>query len=124
MTTSEISSLSTGRVTSTSGAHQARPGSPGSLGSVQSGAGAKPTPDVERGGSGLPAQDVNRLNHLIQQIRRELRFSVDQSTGETIIKVINAQTQEVVRQIPPEEVVSLMEHLQAEGRSLMMDLKA
>lgn len=125
MTTSEISSLSTGRVpTSTPGGHKGPPGRPEASGSAQVGAGANPSPDVERGGSALAADEVGRLNQLIQQFRRELRFSVDQSTGETIIRVINAQTKELVRQIPPDEVVSLMEHLQAEGRSLMMDLKA
>ncbi len=70
------------------------------------------------------AASVGRLNDLMQQIRRELHFSVDNATGRTIIKVVNAQTQEVVRQIPPEEVVTLMEHLQQSGNSLMMDLKA
>jgi flagellar protein FlaG len=84
--------------------------------------------DAGGGGPALATQkmgdEVGRLNSLIQQIRRELRFSVDESTGRTIIRVINTQTNEIVRQIPPEEVVSLMQHLRAEGRSLMIEVEA
>ena len=70
------------------------------------------------------AETVNRLNDLIQAVRRELRFSVDDASGDTIITVIDSETQEVVRQIPPEEVLTLVTHLQQAHNSLMMDLLA
>ena len=70
------------------------------------------------------AQTVNRLNDLIQTVRRELRFSVDDASGDTVITVIDSETEEVVRQIPPEEVLTLVAHLQEAHNSLMMDLKA
>lgn len=36
-----------------------------------------------------------------------LNFSVDKTTGRTIIKVVDATTNEVVRQLPPEELLAL-----------------
>ena len=56
--------------------------------------------------------------------RVELKFSVDDASGLTVIKVIDTETQEIVRQIPPEEVLTLMHHLENLNPSLMMDVKA
>jgi len=85
--------------------------------------------DSAGGGAGISHEElteaVTRLNDLVQPIRRELHFSVDDSTGETIIRVIDAETQELIRQIPPEEVLTLMQHLeQQDHRSLLMDVEA
>ena len=44
-------------------------------------------------------------------MQRDLSFSVDDSTGETIITVIDSKTDEVVRQIPSEYVVRLAQNL-------------
>jgi len=43
-----------------------------------------------------------------------ISFLVDQATGRTVIKVIDQETKEIVRQIPPEEMLRLvarMNHL-------------
>ncbi len=54
---------------------------------------------------------VDNLNQYVQTIRRELEFSIDENSGRTVIKVLDAETKEVIRQIPPEEVVSLSQNL-------------
>ena len=54
---------------------------------------------------------VDNLNQCVQNIRRELEFSIDENSGRTVIKVLDAETKEVIRQIPPEEVVSLSQNL-------------
>lgn len=69
-------------------------------------------------------ESVDRLNDLIQSVRRELHFSVDEDSGRTVIKVIDSKTQEIVRQIPAEEVMTLVERLAAERPSLMADVEA
>ena len=69
-------------------------------------------------------ESVERLNELIQSVRRELQFSVDEDSGRTVIKVIDSATQEVVRQIPPEEVMTLVDRLATDRPSLMADLEA
>ena len=58
---------------------------------------------------------VDDLNSFIQDVRRELRFSVDRDSGQTIIKVIDSKSQQVVRQIPPDDIVGMAELL--DGRS-------
>ena len=69
-------------------------------------------------------ESVERLNDLIQSVRRELSFSIDQDSGRTVIQVIDSKTQEIVRQIPAEEVMTLVERLGAQRPSLMADLEA
>ena len=67
---------------------------------------------------------VDHINELVQQIHRELRFSVDDSSGRVVIKVLDSETEEVLRQIPPEQVMSLVQTLQSAGGSLGVDVTA
>ena len=76
-------------------------------------------------GNGLPAQGqkqvkapgsavdkaVVQVNDYLQTQNRTLEFSVDKSTGQTIIKVIDQANGKVLRQIPPEYVVHLAQTL-------------
>ena len=55
---------------------------------------------------------VEELNDYAQKVGRSLQFSVDDASGKTVIKVMDSETGEVVRQIPPEKVVALMEYLE------------
>jgi flagellar protein FlaG len=60
-----------------------------------------------------PIEDVvSKLNDLVRNLQRELRFSVDTNSGDTIIKVVDRETEEVVRQIPSEEIVALRQRLE------------
>jgi flagellar protein FlaG len=59
---------------------------------------------------------VVKLNESMQQEKSSLQFSVDQASGRMIIKVTDTETNEVIRQIPPEQVLELM-HSVAEGSS-------
>lgn len=54
---------------------------------------------------------VDNLNDFVQSIKRELQFSIDDDSGRTIIKVVNQETDEVVRQIPSEEVLELQKNI-------------
>jgi len=53
---------------------------------------------------------VSNLNDFAQTMNRDLQFSVDEDSGRTVIKVIDSETKETIRQIPPEEVVALAAH--------------
>ncbi len=66
---------------------------------------------------------VEQLNNLVQDLRRELQFSVSEDSGRTIITVINKETEEVVRQIPPDEVLQVLEHLQNLGGGLLAGVR-
>ena len=63
---------------------------------------------------------VSDLNNLVRELHRELHFSVDEESGDTVIKVVDSATDEVVRQIPSEEVVRMRKHLK-EAAGLIFD---
>ena len=52
---------------------------------------------------------VEQLNNHAQFVNRDLHFSVDDDSGRTVIKVVNSETAELIRQIPSEEVLKLSE---------------
>lgn len=56
-------------------------------------------------------QAVAEVNSFFQNEQRKLLFKVNDSTGGVVIQVKDAQTDEVIKQIPPEFVVKLAEHL-------------
>jgi flagellar protein FlaG len=64
---------------------------------------------------------VSELNDLVRDLHRELQFSVDDESGETMIKVVDSQTDEVVRQIPSEEVVRLRQRLEEAAGVIFRD---
>lgn len=55
---------------------------------------------------------VSKMNDFAQNLQRDLKFSVDDSSGQTVVRVIDSQTDEVVRQIPSEEALDLMNRFQ------------
>jgi flagellar protein FlaG len=81
---------------------------------------------VSAGGEDLPAvraaaaaQDLERtlrkLNDTMVATQRNLSFHIDEGSGRTVITVVDAATNEVVRQIPAEEVLALSRALAATG---------
>lgn len=54
---------------------------------------------------------VENLNQYAQSVQRQLEFSVDEESGKTIIRVIDAETGETIRDIPPEEVLNMQKKL-------------
>lgn len=69
-----------------------------------------------------PLEDVvSDLNKLVRELHRELKFSVDEDSGDTVIKVIDRATDEVVRQIPSEEVMHLRKRLQEAAGAIFHD---
>ncbi len=51
---------------------------------------------------------VDRINETMELYRTELRFVLHEESGEIMVKVINAKTQEVIREIPPEWVLKIV----------------
>lgn len=50
---------------------------------------------------------VEQIQKTMEKLAQNLHFSIDKDTGITVIKVLDSQTQEVIRQIPTEEAVSI-----------------
>ncbi len=61
---------------------------------------------------------ISQLNSSLQNIQRNLEFSVDEDIGRIIINVKDRETDEVVRQIPTEEVLELAKNLHAASERL------
>ena len=58
------------------------------------------------------------------QVRqRALEFSIDEGSGRTVIKVIDKETEAVIRQIPSEEVLELSARLRR-GDGLLVNVQA
>ena len=60
---------------------------------------------------------VRELNDHVQHVQRELQFSVDEDSGRTVIKVLDKETKDVIRQIPGEEALNFARKLD-EGAEL------
>lgn len=52
-------------------------------------------------------QAVQKIQETIDNLAQNLRFSVDEDTGKTIIKVVDAHTEEVIRQFPTEQAIEI-----------------
>ncbi|NNJ93643.1 MAG: flagellar protein FlaG [Halobacteria archaeon] len=57
------------------------------------------------------SETVAELNSKLQQMQRGLRFSVDDSSGRIVVKVIDLDTDEIIRQIPSEEMLTIMQQV-------------
>ena len=57
------------------------------------------------------ADAVDRLNAKIQNLNRNLEFSINNDSGEVLVKVVDNKTREVIRQIPSDEVLALARNI-------------
>jgi flagellar protein FlaG len=55
---------------------------------------------------------VNEVNSMIEQFSGKVSFSYDPETNQIAIQVIDKETGEVIRQIPPKEMMTLMEKME------------
>jgi flagellar protein FlaG len=74
--------------------------------------------------------DSGKTNNLAQQIQSylsefhvNLNFEVSNETGQVVVKVINTDTKEVIRQIPPEDLLKVRDKLE-ELRGVLFASKA
>jgi len=52
-------------------------------------------------------QAVEKIQETVNNLSQNLKFSIDEDTGKTVIKVMDVQTQEVIRQIPSQEAITI-----------------
>jgi len=68
------------------------------------GKGADPTVALDHG---AVEKAVEKLNQSTQFSSQGLRFSIDEETGKTVVKVIDSATQDVLRQMPTVDALAL-----------------
>ena len=66
---------------------------------------------------------VSQLNDFVQNVQRDLQFEVDNELGQTIVKVVDQSTKEVIRQIPDELALRLAENLQQDEPLTLFNIK-
>ena len=66
--------------------------------------------------SSITRQDVEEmvdaLKDLTESLQTKLNFSVDEGTNDIVVKVIDRDTDTVIKQIPPESMLELQEKMQ------------
>ena len=65
---------------------------------------------------------VEELNTSSQSIGRDLRFQVDLDSRRSVIQVLDRETGEVIRQIPPEKVTAYIDEYGGVAINLLDDL--
>lgn len=66
---------------------------------------------------------VTDIREFVQSTQRNLDFSIDDSTGMVVVKVVATDSGEVIRQIPSETALKLAQNL-SDASSLLFDTKA
>ena len=71
-------------------------------------------PEVQRGMDTQSVAEltgaIDQLNGYLEATQRGLHFSIDDDSGRTIVRVVDMETDEVIRQIPSEEMLALIRH--------------
>lgn len=52
-------------------------------------------------------ESVNRVNEAVKVFNSSVRFSIDEETQLRVVRVVDLETDEVIRQIPSEEVLAI-----------------
>lgn len=85
----------------------------------------------EKSTSQLVEESVTELNKFVQKVERSIQFSINDTTGQTVISVKDTVTGEEIRTIPSEELIAIAEYLaeslavsEEAGRGLLMNLQA
>tara|TARA_R110000868_G_scaffold299983_1_gene560278 strand:- start:2941 stop:3315 length:375 start_codon:yes stop_codon:yes gene_type:complete len=66
---------------------------------------------------------ISSIKQFAQSIQRNLNFALDDSSGRVVVKVTDAMSGDVIRQIPSEDALRLAESLE-EARSLLFKAEA
>lgn len=67
---------------------------------------ARPMTDAEL------ADTVDNLNEAMEALDKGLRFDVHEATERIMVRVVHRKSDEVLREIPPEEVLDMMARIQ------------
>jgi len=67
---------------------------------------------------------IAKINNYVQQLQRDLQFSVDDDSGRTVIKVIDSNSKEVIRQIPEEVILQVAQSIEASLEGSLLEVEA
>jgi flagellar protein FlaG len=79
----------------------------------------KSTPDLKQ-----LQQAIQQVQAAVQAHASSIQFSLDKDTGETIVKVVDTQTNEVIRQIPSKEMIAIAQSIDQQLQGILLKQKA
>jgi flagellar protein FlaG len=59
----------------------------------------------------MVTESVAKANKELEYFNRRLEYSIHEGTKEIMVKVINSETNEVIREIPPEKILNMIAKL-------------
>lgn len=70
-----------------------------------------PTKESSQPSSQQLEHAAENLNKHVQNLQRDLHFSINDDTGETVIRVVDSESQKTIRTIPSEEFLEMTQQL-------------
>ena len=67
---------------------------------------------------------VAAINQVMQQANQSLEFSVDSSTNETVVKMVDTGTGELIRQFPSEAALAISRGIEQFQQGMLITQKA
>lgn len=69
-------------------------------------------------------QDLRKMTEDLQRklsgVNAQIQFSVDEASGQNVVKMLDKDTKEVIRQIPTEEMLQIARHLESYTEGLLV----
>jgi flagellar protein FlaG len=67
---------------------------------------------------------VDNINKALQQSNKNLQFSIDTDTKKSVVKLVDTETGDVIRQFPSEEAIAISKSIDQIQQGLLLKLKA
>jgi flagellar protein FlaG len=68
-------------------------------------------------------QAVKELNQFVQNEQRDLKFQINEDTGEMVVRVVDRSSGELIRQIPNEVVIALAAQVRNNEPLQLLDMQ-
>jgi flagellar protein FlaG len=69
-------------------------------------------------------QAVDNINRAVQPSNNNLEFSIDPDTQKVVVKMVDTETGDVIRQFPSEETLAIAESIDQYQKGLLLSQKA
>ncbi len=80
-------------------------------------------PGTTQSDEGATTKAVDTANAIADFLDKKISFAYDKRINRVVVRVLRNSTDEVIRQIPPEEMIELMARLREDFGGLIVNLK-
>jgi len=67
---------------------------------------------------------VDSINNSLKQANKNLEFTIDEDTKKSIVKLVDTETGEVIRQFPSEETIAISKAIESMQQGILLRQKA